>query len=236
MSEDLMLYVEHLRSRGAIWVVNTGRTISHVLEGLRDFQFASMPDFVIAQETHLLQPNPYRRWTDVNDWNRRCVSAQQDVKRRGRWFFRRIRKYVAQETQGAYLPRRGAPDEICASTEEEMNHIVSVIEAEAERLGLEGLGYQRNSVYLRFGHEDFSKGTTLAELGRHLGLGPERIFAAGDNYNDLSMLTPEVAHALACPANALPVVKEQVRQAKGFVANAHHGHGMVEALGHFFFT
>ena len=61
------------------------------------------------------------------------------------------------------------------------------------------------------------------------------IFAAGDNHNDLSMLCGANARMVACPANAVPKVREMVRAAGGYVANAIAGEGMSQALDHYFF-
>ena len=93
--------------------------------------------------------------------------------------------------------------------------------------------YQRNTVYLRFCHADYHKGAALAELSRLLEIPPAGIFAAGDHYNDISMLDGRFARYPACPANAIPEVKDAVRSAHGYVAAKNHGAGVHEALRHF---
>jgi hydroxymethylpyrimidine pyrophosphatase-like HAD family hydrolase len=98
------------------------------------------------------------------------------------------------------------------------------------------LGYQRNSIYLRFTHRDFDKGSALRELTRQLGVGPQFVFAAGDNHNDLSMLRSELAHGLCCPSNAIWEVKDQVRREGGLIANSPGSSGMVEAMQHYFYN
>jgi haloacid dehalogenase-like hydrolase len=52
----------------------------------------------------------------------------------------------------------------------------------------------------RFSHESFNKGTALAEITRRLGLSPEAVFAAGDQLNDLPMLSRQVQP----PSNVVP--------------------------------
>jgi hydroxymethylpyrimidine pyrophosphatase-like HAD family hydrolase len=59
------------------------------------------------------------------------------------------------------------------------------------------------------------------------------IFAAGDHYNDISMLDGRFARYPACPGNAIAEVKEAVRNAGGYVAAQDHGAGVHEALHHF---
>ena len=93
--------------------------------------------------------------------------------------------------------------------------------------------YQRNTVYLRFCHADYHKGAALAELSRLLEIPREEIFAAGDHHNDFSMLNGHFAQYPACPANAIPEVKEAVRSAGGYVASKGYGAGVHEALLHF---
>lgn len=235
LNQDLMLYIEHLRSRGAQWVVNTGRTMFHAMEGLKGYGFPFMPDYLISQETELLQPGSMNRWVDLGDWNQRRKKAYQRVRRQGGEFFEEIRQFVKEETGSQYLTRNDDLDEIIAKDRQEMDLIVKRIDLESRARAFDEVGYQRNSIYLRFGHRDFSKGTTLAELTRMLGLGPDQVFAAGDNFNDLSMLSRDVAHAIACPANSEPEVIQKVLEGDGFVATSEHGEGMIEALGHFFF-
>ena len=73
----------------------------------------------------------------------------------------------------------------------------------------------------------------LEELCRLEGLPREDVFAAGDHYNDLSMLDGKYAGMPACPANAIDPVKETVRAAGGYVARARWADGVAEAMRHF---
>jgi hydroxymethylpyrimidine pyrophosphatase-like HAD family hydrolase len=93
-----------------------------------------------------------------------------------------------------------------------------------------GLTVVRNDVYARFSHEKYNKGSALAEVARRLGIQREEILAVGDHLNDLPMLSRDYASFLAAPANAIPVVKEAVRQGGGFVSLRSHGHGVADAI------
>ena len=73
----------------------------------------------------------------------------------------------------------------------------------------------------------------LAELSRLIEIPRENIFAAGDHHNDISMLDGRYAQFPACPANAIPEVKDAVRSANGYVAESYCGAGVYEALSHF---
>ncbi len=57
--------------------------------------------------------------------------------------------------------------------------------------------------------------------------------AAGDHYNDLSMLDGVYAAMPACPANAIDAVKAVVRKAGGFVSLHGHADGIADAIAYF---
>jgi len=63
-----------------------------------------------------------------------------------------------------------------------------------------------------------------------VGLSAAACFAIGDGHTDLEMLDPAHAASIACPANAVPEVREKVANHRGFIATRLHGHGVVEAL------
>jgi hydroxymethylpyrimidine pyrophosphatase-like HAD family hydrolase len=93
--------------------------------------------------------------------------------------------------------------------------------------------YQRNTVYLRFCHRDYHKGSALGELCRLEGMDPARVLAAGDHYNDIPMLDGRHARHAACPANAIEAVKHRVRLSGGYVADRNYADGIADALAFF---
>ena len=225
--------IAELCANGAAWVVNTGRTLEFALEGLHAHGLTLEPDYLIVEETALLH-QPDGSWVPLGNWVARRDLAHRDVEERAEDLLDSVREHLALHSGSEYLTRDRAPDEIITRDESQMDRVCEFIDNERAMHGVSELGYQRNTIYLRFGHRDFGKGATLAELARSLGLGPERVFAAGDNHNDLCMLNRDVAHSIACPSNALPVVRDAVREAGGFVAEQPHGHGLLEALLFFF--
>ena len=126
----------------------------------------------------------------------------------------------------------GEPAGLISRTEEEMEwivgHIAPLVAAEPH------LAWQRNSIYLRFGHRDFQKGSSLGEIARLHQLTAARCFAMGDSHNDAEMLDPAHAGMTACPANAVDEIKAKVRSHGGLVTRMIHGEGVIEALEHYF--
>ena len=147
-------------------------------------------------------------------------------------FIKNIQRHVEENTRAEFLTGDLGEVGIVAVDELELDDICVVIDA--ERAQEPEIGYHRNGRYLRFSHADFSKGTALRELARLLGVPRERIFAAGDNHNDLPMLDTRIAGNIACPSNALEPVKAHVLEQGGFVASRPASEGMMEALQHFF--
>ena len=133
-----------------------------------------------------------------------------------------------QETRARVLYERHGPEGLIAQDEEEMERIISFIDE--VRAPHPKFHYQRNTVYLRFCHADYHKGAALAELSRLIEIPREQTFAAGDHFNDISMLDGRYAQYPACPSNAIPEVKAAVQQAGGYVAENPCGAGVYEAL------
>jgi hypothetical protein len=96
--------------------------------------------------------------------------------------------------------------------------------------GIPNLTVVRNDVYARFSHQDYNKGSALGEIARRLGIPAAQVLAIGDHLNDLPMLNPRYAGFLAAPSNAIPLVKETVRNAGGYLSMRPHGHGVADAI------
>lgn len=217
------------KEEGALWAVNTGRSLEHTVEGLEIFDAPVAPDFLLTLEREIHEADGRGGWREFGDWNRIC---------------RERHDALFDESSGvlAQLADRFAtfPDVTLIEEEGRLVGLVTVDEPVMDRVAAElvkfrtifpELAYQRNTIYLRFCHRDYDKGSALAELTRSLGVAAEDVFAAGDHFNDLSMLCPEVAAWLGCPSNAIPEVKQAVERGDGFVSKRPAGEGVAEALG-----
>jgi hydroxymethylpyrimidine pyrophosphatase-like HAD family hydrolase len=96
--------------------------------------------------------------------------------------------------------------------------------------GIPHLRIMRNDVYTRFSHAAYNKGTALAELARRLAVTASEVFAAGDHFNDLPMLSRQHAWWLVAPRNAIEEVKRAVRRQNGFVSHLPCGAGVAQGL------
>lgn len=225
--------IQRLRTeQQVVWGINTGRPMAHVVEGFIESRFPFLPDWVVARESEIYFPNDFGRWIPHTAWNKRCEKEVHGLFRRTRKLLARIRHEIEEHTGAQWMEMHGEPAGFIARTDDEMEWIVGRITplAAAEPR----LAWQRNSIWLRFGHRDFHKGSCLSEIARIHQLPAARCFAMGDGHNDLEMLDHAHAGMTACPANAVDVVREKIALTGGLITRAPHGAGAIEALEHYF--
>ena len=234
---ELVEAIGKWRARGAVWAVNTGRSPALLNQAWGECGAGIRPDYALTSERDVWRPCDERagEWAAFGDWNRRAAAEHRalltetlPVLHEAIGVIRRRHAGVRVLYGFDHVNGKDEPAGLVAENEEHMDWIVGHLEGLGPRAGK--LSYQRNSIYLRFSHADHHKGAALAELGRLLGIPPEEIFAAGDHYNDLSMLDGAVAGHVACPSNAIAPVKEAVRRAGGHVSGLPDGRGVAEAL------
>ena len=221
--------IRNLReTRSAVWGINTGRSMQHVVEGLVESKFPFLPDWVIAREREIFFPNAFGRFQPHQAWNKRCEDDIHRLFKKAGKTLKQIRKLVEEHTGAQYIELDGDPAGLISRTEEEMEWIVERIDPLVNEVP--DLGWQRNSIYLRFGHKNYQKGTTLSEVTRLYELDVSQTFAMGDSHNDVEMLSKEHSGQAACPANAVDEIRKVIEARSGYVAKAAHGCGVVEAL------
>jgi HAD superfamily hydrolase (TIGR01484 family) len=226
--------LEDMRQRGALFVINTGRSLFDAVNGIHNCGLHNVPDYLITCERELYEPTAFRRWIDFGDWNKRCRKDHKKLFRKHRKLLRSIQDFVGSESDANWVAEPAEPAGIIADNNAEMDGLCSFIDQAIRDAGALQLSYERNSIYLRFSHALYNKGSAVTEIGRKLKIEPSAIFAIGDNYNDLSMLQGHVASMIACPGNAIPEIKEEITKRGGYVARNSCGAGVAEAIAHFF--
>jgi len=227
-----MELIRDLQDAGAIWTINTGRSVDLLESGLADFAFPIRPDFILTTERDVFRPGQNGdKWEPFGDWNERCARHHVELFSSAHSVLAEVVNFVTQKTKARLIYNSDGLEGLVAENDEEMQRITEFIEQAGAKHPK--LGYQRNTVYLRFCHADYHKGAALAELARLIDVPRDNIFASGDHHNDISMLDGKVAGMPSCPANAIDEVKDAVRVAGGYVAERDHGGGVYEALLHF---
>jgi hydroxymethylpyrimidine pyrophosphatase-like HAD family hydrolase len=76
--QDCMQLIRDLQQGGALWAINTGRSVGLLEEGLEDFAFPLRPDFVLTSERDVFRPTALG-WEPFGDWNDRCAQAHAEL-------------------------------------------------------------------------------------------------------------------------------------------------------------
>jgi HAD superfamily hydrolase (TIGR01484 family) len=232
LNTQCMKLIRELQNAGTMWAINTGRSVGLLESGLADFSFLIRPDFILTTERDVFRPGQNGdKWEAFGDWNERCAQDHTELFSSTQSVLAEVIDFVTQETKARLIYDSERLEGLVAENDEEMERITAFIEQAGARHPK--LDYQRNTVYLRFCHADYHKGAALAELSRLIDVPREKIFAAGDHHNDISMLDGQFAALPSCPANAIREVKDVVRAAGGYVAQNEYGAGVHEAIVYF---
>lgn len=225
--ERIVSLLADLQSRGAKWVINTGRDMSSLMEALARSQIRIQPDFLVLVEREIYQHDGVR-YAPVEDWNAACASDHGDLFARVRPEVPALMDWVNASFRATVYEDAYSPFCLIAGNNGEADLIHEHMNEFCARFPQ--LTVVRNDVYARFSHAAYNKGTALANLSQKLGLTAADVFAAGDHLNDLPMLKSEFAHWLAAPKNAVPEVKEAVARQRGHVSHLLCGNGVAEGL------
>jgi len=223
----LQALIGDLQRRGAKWVINTGRDLSSLMDGLGRAHLSIQPDWLVTVEREIyFREGP--RFLPLQPWNGDCERAHRELFKAVEKDLPRLFKWVNGKFQASVYSDAYSPFCLIAGTNADADDIEAHLRGYCE--SVPNLTVVRNDVYARFSHTAYSKGTALAEITRQLGLTRECVFAAGDHFNDLPMLRDEHACWLVAPANAIPVVKEAVLREGGYVSDRLCGHGVADGL------
>jgi len=225
--EPLQALIGDLQSRGAKWVINTGRDMSSLMEALARAGIPLEPDYLVLVEREIYC-HADSQYVGLEEWNSACGRAHAELFARIRDDVPRIVAWISARFHARLYEDGYSPFCLIAGNRGDADVIHEYLEEYCR--GVPGLMLVRNDVYARFCHEAFNKGTALAEITRRLGLSREVVFAAGDQLNDLPMLSRRYARWLAAPSNAVELVKQTVREQGGHVSELSHGNGVAEGL------
>lgn len=227
---DLQTLIGGLQRQGAKWVINTGRDLSGLMEGMARARLSIKPDFLVVVERDIYF-HEGAQYEACAEWNEGCKAAHAELFARVRADVPRLVDWVSKRFRAALYEDAFSPFCLIAENNADADAIQLFLDEYCGTVA--NLTLVRNDVYARFSHARYNKGTALAEIARQLGVSREHVFAAGDHLNDLPMLSGEFARCVAAPDNAVAVVKELVRSQNGYVSHQPWGHGVARGLEHF---
>ena len=224
---QLQELIGDLQARGVKWVINTGRDMSGLMEALGRAKISVEPDYLVLVEREI-HCHDGVRFVGLAEWNAECTRSHEQLFTRIIPDLPRITDWINKRFHATVYEDPFSPFCLIAGNKVDAETINKYLEEYCQ--GIPDLTVVRNDVYSRFSHADYNKGSALEALTRRLKLTPEQVFAAGDHWNDLPMLSRKYAHWLGSPVNAIDPVKAQVREQGGHVSELHCGFGVAEAL------
>lgn len=216
-----------LQARGVLWVINTGRDLASLMEGIGRAHLSVRPDYVVTVEREIHR-HVGGHYAAVEPWNSRCHQDHAVVFGEVATAISDLMRSLETRFDATFYDDNWSPLCAIARSNAQMDAIQTELDAFCHEAT--DLVAVRNDVYVRLSHRAYSKGTALNEIQRLSGLTPAQTLAAGDHLNDLPMLLPGVARWLVTPVNGLPPVKAQVAAHGGFLATLPCGNGVLEAL------
>lgn len=229
IAEKLVTIIGNFQSRGAKWIINTGRDMSGLMEALARSRIGIQPDALVLVEREIYF-HEKSRYVGLDVWNQQCAAAHEKLFARVRPDLPRLTKWIGDRFPATVYEDAYSPFCLLAQKTRDAETIHDYLDEYCRTVP--NLHVVRNDVYARLAHNGYDKGKSLAEIARRWKISPENIFAAGDHLNDLPMLTREHAHWLVTNANAIESVKETVRRQNGFVSQLECGEGVAEGLKH----
>src|SRR6266446_6657540 len=157
LDAQCMELIRELQDAGAVWAINTGRSVDLLESGLADFSFPIRPDFILTEERDVFRPGQNGdKWEAFGDWNERCAREHRELFSSASSVLAEVIVFVNQKTQSRVIYEPEGPAGLIAQSEEEMDRVTEFIER--ARKHQPKFHYQRNTVYLRFCHADYHKG------------------------------------------------------------------------------
>src|SRR5947207_5770569 len=121
--------IGQLQRDGALWTINTGRSVELLESGLLDFEFPIRPNFILTSERDVFRPSRNGgKWEPYGDWNDRCAQAHAELFNSARSVLTEIVDFVSQRTKARVIYLGTAAEGLIATSEEEMNRSTEFIE------------------------------------------------------------------------------------------------------------
>src|SRR3981081_3429202 len=80
LDERCMELILDLQTDGAVFAINTGRSVDLLESGLSDFEFPVHPDFILTTERDVFRPSSNgEKWEPYGDWNERVARKHAEL-------------------------------------------------------------------------------------------------------------------------------------------------------------
>jgi len=102
-----MEMIRKLQNAGAIWAINTGRSVDLLESGLTDFAFPVRPDFILTTERDVFRPGQNgKKWEPFGDWNQRCARDHAELFSSADSVLAEVVDFVTEQTKARLIYNR----------------------------------------------------------------------------------------------------------------------------------
>src|SRR5438094_4742638 len=121
--------IRELQNAGAIWAINTGRSVDLLESGLADFAFPVRPDFILTTERDVFRPGQNGdKWEPFGDWNERCARDHAELFSSADSVLAEVVDFVTEQTKARLIYNSEGLEGLVAENDEEMARITEFIE------------------------------------------------------------------------------------------------------------
>src|ERR1700682_1806380 len=121
LDRQCMELIRELQEAGALWAINTGRSVDLLESGLTDFEFPARPDFILTTEREIFRPgNNGEKWEAFGDWNERCARDHAELFSSAQSILAEVVDFVTQKTKAQLLYHSEGLEGLVAENDREM--------------------------------------------------------------------------------------------------------------------
>ena len=123
-NSQCMELIRDLQDAGAIWAINTGRSVDLLEKGLAEFALPIRPDFILTTERDVFRPGQNgEKWEPFGDWNQRCARDHADLFSSAGSVLAEFVDFATNQTKARLIYNSEGLEGLAAESEEEMDHI-----------------------------------------------------------------------------------------------------------------
>src|SRR5438477_12002338 len=120
--------IRELQDLGAIWAVNTGRSVDLLESGLTNFEFQIQPDFILTTERDVFRRGENGdKWEPFGDWNDRCARDHTELFSSAQPVLAEVLDFVTQETKARLIYDSYRLEALAAEIADDMIHIARFV-------------------------------------------------------------------------------------------------------------
>src|SRR5687767_2308815 len=143
---DLQELIGRLQKQGAKWVINTGRDLSSVMEGIARARLSVKPDYLVVVEREIYLHEDFK-YVACEEWNLACKMAHSELFSHIREDVPRLTEWINKRFTATLYEDDYSPFCMIADNNEDANAIHEYLEVYAG--GVSNLSVVRNDIYAR---------------------------------------------------------------------------------------